>query len=214
MFNLDLQELIPRLIYIVPAIIIALTFHEYAHARIAYAFGDPTARNAGRLTLNPLKHLDPIGTILLLIANFGWAKPVPINPYYFQGNRKMKVLLVSLAGPLSNLLGAIVSVVAVSLIWHYVPGGTVSQYFFNFFYYLMTINVVLAIFNLIPVPPLDGSKILAGLLPDRFGRYIDFLDRFGFIILLVLVFFGLIGKIISPAVNFIVDLLLKITFMS
>lgn len=214
MFSLNLQELIPRLVYIVPAIIIALTFHEYSHARVAYAFGDPTARDAGRLTLNPLKHLDPIGTLLLLIASFGWAKPVPINPYYFQGNRKFKVLLVSLAGPLSNLLGAVVAAVAVSLLWHFAPAGTVSQYFFSFFYYLMTINVVLAIFNLLPVPPLDGSKILAGLLPDSFGRAIDFLERFGFIILLALVFFGLIGKIISPAVNFIVELLMKITLLS
>ena len=101
--NFDLE----RLIYVIPAIIIALTFHEYAHARIAYAFGDPTAKNEGRMTLNPLKHLDPIGTLLLIFAGFGWAKPVPVNPFYFQGNRKRKMLLVSLGGPAMNLLEAI-----------------------------------------------------------------------------------------------------------
>ena len=100
--NFDLE----RLIYVIPAIIIALTFHEYAHARIAYAFGDPTAKNEGRMTLNPLKHLDPIGTLLLIFAGFGWAKPVPVNPFYFQGNRKRKMLLVSLRRSSNEFAGS------------------------------------------------------------------------------------------------------------
>jgi Zn-dependent protease len=210
MFNFSLE----RLIYVIPAIIIALTFHEYAHGRIAYALGDPTAKEAGRLTLNPLKHLDPIGTLMIIFANFGWAKPVPINAFYFQGDRKKKILLVSLAGPLMNLLEALVGAICLSLIAHFAAYGTVTNYLYNFFYYFMSINVILAIFNLIPVPPLDGSKILGGLLPDRYFNFILTIERYGFIILLALVFFGLISKIIMPPVNFIIDLLLKVTFMS
>jgi len=210
MFDFSLE----RLIYVIPAVIIALTFHEVAHGWVAKIFHDPTAEQAGRLSLNPLKHLDPIGTLLLIFVGFGWAKPVPINPLYFQGNRKKKMLLVSLAGPLANLIEALVGAIALSLIWHFAPYGSVTNYFYNFFYYFMYINVVLAIFNLIPVPPLDGSKILAGLLPDKFLNFIISVERYGFIILMALVFLGLIQKIIVPPINFIVDLLLKITLMS
>ena len=125
--NFDLE----RLIYVIPAIIIALVFHEYAHARIAYAFGDPTAKSAGRMTLNPLKHLDPIGTLLLIFAGFGWAKPVPVNPFYFQGNRKGKMLLVSLGGPLMNLAEAVVGALCFALIFNFAPYNGVSDYFLH-----------------------------------------------------------------------------------
>ena len=205
-----------------PAIIIALTFHEYAHARVAYAFGDPTAKNAGRLTLNPIRHLDLIGFLLLCLCNFGWAKPVPINPSYFRGNRKLKVLWVSLAGPMANLVQALIATGILSLLWHFAPVNGASDYFFNFLYYFMFINVVLAIFNFIPIPPLDGSKILAGLLPDRCYNFILGLERYGFFILLLLVvlpsllsLFGLpdidiLGTIITKPANFIVSNLLKL----
>lgn len=218
MFNLSLE----RLIYVLPAIIIALTFHEYAHAKVAYAFGDPTAKEAGRLTLNPFKHLDLMGTLLLVLAGFGWAKPVPINPMYFSGNRKGKILLVSLAGPLTNLAEALVATGILALIWHFVPYGSVSNYLFNLLYYFMFINIVLAIFNFIPIPPLDGSKILAGLLPDKCFNFILGLERYGFLILLVLVFipeimglFGLptidiLGLLITKPANFIAGMLLKL----
>ena len=188
-----------RLLLIIPAIILALTFHEYAHARVAYSFGDQTAKNAGRLTLNPLKHLDPVGTLLLIFAGFGWAKPVPINPYYFQGNRKKKVLAVSVAGPLMNLLEAVVGAAILFLLLHLLGNSSskVSYYLILFFYYYVQINVVLAIFNLLPIPPLDGSKILAGFLPDRQYGIVIALERYGFLFLLALVFlpylFGLFG---------------------
>ncbi|MDO4582029.1 MAG: site-2 protease family protein [Bacillota bacterium] len=185
MFGLSLE----RLLYIVPAIVVALTFHEYAHARTAYAFGDTTARDAGRLTFNPLKHLDPVGTLLLIIAGFGWAKPVPINPFLFGDNRKRKLMAVSAAGPLMNVVEALAGAALLALIVKNAGvGSALIYYFIGFLSYFVMINAVLAVFNLLPIPPLDGSKILAGLLPARQLNIVLTLERYGFIILLALVF--------------------------
>ena len=219
MFDFSLE----RLIYTIPAIIIALTFHEFAHARVAYAFGDPTAKQAGRLTLNPFKHLDFFGTLLLIFCNFGWAKPVPINPMLFTGNRKIKVLWVSLAGPVANMIEALIATGILALIWRVAPYTTFTQYLFNFFYYFMFINVVLAIFNLIPIPPLDGSKILAGLLPNRCFNFILAVERWGSLVLFALILlptilnsFGvttdidILGFLITKPASFIVNNLLTL----
>lgn len=215
MFDFDLN----RLLYVIPAIIIALTFHEYAHARVAYAFGDPTAKLEGRMTLNPIKHLDPLGTILLVFAGFGWAKPVPVNPYNFDGKPKKKMLLVSLAGPVTNLIEALAGTALLAVIWHFIPYGTVSNYFFLFMCYFISINIVLAVFNFLPIPPLDGSKILAGLLPNRCFNFMMSLERYGFLILLLLVFIpnllsmmglptiDVLGFIIGTPANFLYGLL-------
>ncbi|MCL1906180.1 MAG: site-2 protease family protein [Clostridiales bacterium] len=198
-FNFDFYSLMYRL----PAIVLALTVHEYAHGRAAYAFGDPTAKNAGRLTLNPLRHLDVLGTLALIFFGFGWAKPVPVNPYYFQGDRGKKVMWVSVAGPLSNIIQAMVATVLLSL-WVRFAGGSAFVYWFSsFVYYFILINIVLAVFNLLPIPPLDGSKILAGLLPDRHQNIILTLDRYGFVILIAMMYLGLTGRIISPVVNIV-----------
>lgn len=196
---------IDMLIYRFPAIVLALTIHEYSHGRVAYAFGDPTAKNAGRLTLNPLMHLDVIGTLMLLVFQFGWAKPVPVNPYFFQGDRRKKVMYVSVAGPLSNLLQAIIVAILLSLLVHFLPprNNPFSIWFTNFLQYLILINIVLAVFNLLPVPPLDGSKILAGILPERYAYIIYQLERYGFIILIIAMFLGVFSAIISPVVYFI-----------
>jgi len=193
------------LIYRFPAIVLALTLHEYAHGRAAFAFGDPTAKNAGRLTLNPLRHLDIIGTLMLIMFGFGWAKPVPVNPYYFQGDRRKKVMYVSAAGPASNLLQALLVAVLLSLLVHLLPPGKnlFSSWFLNFLYYLIFINILLAVFNLLPVPPLDGSKILAGFLSERYGNIIYQMERYGFIILIIAMWLGLFRVIISPIVEFI-----------
>ena len=199
--NFDLE----RLIYVIPAIIIALVFHEYAHARIAYAFGDPTAKSAGRMTLNPLKHLDPIGTLLLIFAGFGWAKPVPVNPFYFQGNRKGKMLLVSLGGPLMNLAEAVVGALCFALIFNFAPYNGVSDYFLHFFLYFLQINVVLAVFNILPIPPLDGSKILFSLMPDDKYMLLMRYERYGMILLLFIIYTGISGSYLSNAVGFVVD---------
>jgi Zn-dependent protease len=210
---LNFEEILQSLIYVVPAIIIALTFHEYAHAKVANAFGDPTAKDMGRLTLNPLKHLDPIGTLVLIIANFGWAKPVPVNDGYFEGNRKRKMLFVALAGPLTNLLQAVVGAVLLSLALSFLTYSDFSNYLVTFLNFYVTINVVLAVLNLLPIPPLDGSKILGGLLPDRFYKYIALMDRYGFIVLIILAVSGLLSKILIPIVDFIVEILYSITFI-
>lgn len=188
-----------------PAIVLGLTFHEYAHGLAAYRLGDNTARAQGRLTINPVAHVDPVGLILLFLAGFGWAKPVPINPLNFRGDMKRGVLLVSLAGPATNLLLAI----AAAVIW-----GVLYElklpYFNDIMMYIVQINVVLAVFNLIPVPPLDGSKILAGLLPGR-QEWLYKLEAYGMIILIVLIFSGAIGFIFNIFVMPIIVALYSLT---
>lgn len=189
-----------------PAIILGLTFHEYAHGWVAYRLGDTTAAAYGRLTINPVAHIDPIGFILLMLAGFGWAKPVPVNPYNFKGDIKQGMLLVSLAGPVTNLLLATISAVALGLF-----ANMNIPYFNIIMQYMIIINVVLAIFNLIPIPPLDGSKILAGLLPGR-QAWLDQLESYGPILLIVLVLFGF--KFLSILINPVVNIFILIAKMT
>ncbi len=193
---------IEEFLYILPALLIGLTLHEFAHALVAFKLGDPTAKNLGRLTLNPLKHLDPIGAIFLVFFHFGWAKPVPVNPFHFRGDRERGMLLVSLAGPGTNLLIALVT----AFIWKIIGSQGITTD--SIIWFIFDINIILAVFNFIPVPPLDGSKILAGILPRRYSHLIYNLERYGFLILLLLVFTGITGKILIPAVNFIEKLIL------
>ena len=184
-----------------PAIVLGLTFHEYAHGLAAYKLGDNTARSQGRLTINPAAHVDPVGLILLFLAGFGWSKPVPINPLNFKGDMRRGVLLVSLAGPATNLLLAI----AAAIIWGALAGLKLP-YFNDIMMYMIQINVVLAIFNLIPVPPLDGSKILAGILPGR-QEWLYKMEAYGMIILIVLIFTGAISFIFNIFVRPIITVL-------
>ena len=174
-------------------VLVTITVHELAHGYVAYMIGDPTAKNAGRLSLNPLVHLDPLGAILLFVAGFGWAKPVPINPFFFKGNRSRGIMLVSAAGPLANLLLALILALSIPLVSSF--SVTVLQIVANGIY----LNIYMALFNLIPIPPLDGSKILAGLIPKGAAyKYLNVMDQYGMIILLVLVLANVIGKIITP----------------
>lgn len=185
------------------AVLMAITFHETAHGFVAYKLGDPTAKNQGRLTLNPLAHLDPIGALLMLVAGFGWAKPVPVNPFYFEGDRTKGMMLVSVAGPAVNLL---LSFVAAFIL---VAGnGFMGIPFLHvFLQYCITLNIYLAIFNLIPIPPLDGSKILAGFLPKAVAyRYLNTVERYGFLILMVLILFHVTDLILVPAANAVLNL--------
>ncbi|MDI6703184.1 MAG: site-2 protease family protein [bacterium] len=172
-----------QFILIIPGILMAITIHEYAHGWMANRLGDPTARYAGRLTLNPLHHLDPIGTLMLFIAHIGWAKPVPINPQYFS-NPKYDIIWVSLAGPMANIICAFA---CGALFRFFINLSTLLAYIFM---YAVLINLVLCAFNIIPIPPLDGSKILMGILPRQQAYEFSKLEPFGPFILLFIIMFG------------------------
>ena len=150
----------------IPAILIALTIHEFAHGWVAYKLGDNTARDAGRLTLNPVAHLDLMGSLMLLFGPFGWAKPVPVNGYNFE-NPKRDILLVSLAGPVSNIILALIFGYATRIFGVYWPSVVMNHSMRDFLYLCIMLNIGISFFNLIPVPPLDGSKILLGILPNK-----------------------------------------------
>jgi Zn-dependent protease len=191
------------LLLIAPAILLALTFHEYAHAYVAYRYGDDTAQKSGRLTLNPLRHLDPLGTIMIFIVHFGWAKPVPVNPYRLR-NPKKDMLWISAAGPLaSGLLIRVLLNSGVTPQLHTAAGLLLFMTAMS-----LQINLALAVFNILPIAPLDGSKILAGLLPVRYEKWIHFLQRYGPLILIGLIIFGqltgvsILGRLIWPFVDF------------
>jgi Zn-dependent protease len=182
------------MIFRIPALLIALTIHEYAHARVAVAFGDPTPRIMGRLTLNPVAHLDPLGLIMLWIFRFGWAKPVPINPNNF-ANWKSGMIWVSLAGPLANILVAFITAILFSLLVKLDLLSSVAAKIISFTYMY---NIVFAIFNLIPLPPLDGSKVLSTLLPGHQSSWFDQIEPYAPFILMGLIYLGVIGAIINP----------------
>ncbi|WP_094602575.1 hypothetical protein SPSIL_028460 [Sporomusa silvacetica DSM 10669] len=182
------------MIFRIPALLIALTVHEYAHARAAVTLGDPTPRLLGRLTLNPVAHLDPIGLIMLWLFKFGWAKPVPINPSYFK-NYRQDMLIVSLAGPASNMLLALLTAFLIGILakMQLLNGSWIKILWMTYTY-----NIILAIFNLVPIPPLDGSKILASILPGQQGRIFEQIEQYGPFILMGLVYIGVIGMITYP----------------
>ncbi len=177
----SLQEFIYWIIVAVPSILIASTVHEYAHAYSAYKLGDPTAKAEGRLTLNPLKHIDPIGAISMILFRFGWSKPVPINEYNFE-KRETYTALTALAGPLSNLILA-----SIAGILNYVLKLDSNSLIVFLLYIFATINIALAIFNLIPIPPLDGHKIVRALLPKSIRYYWEKLERYSLILILLLI---------------------------
>ena len=190
------------------AIVIAITIHEFAHAWTADKLGDPTPRSMGRVSLNPLDHLDPLGTLLIIIASFGWGKPVPFDPYNLDNPRR-DTLLISLAGPASNLILALLLTLSSALL----------PKFYLIAWPIIYLNVALAIFNLVPIPPLDGSKILGSLLPpDKAIEWEQFGNQYGIYLLIfaILPFGGasLISRFIFPIIDFIVKQLFQITLFS
>ncbi len=203
----DIPSMIQKILILTPPILFAVTIHEVAHGWTAWRLGDPTAKTMGRLTLNPIKHLDPIGTLVFFLTQMiGWAKPVPVNPLNFK-NPKRDMIWVALAGPVSNIMLAVISALILRTIMGPLAGVSESfGYFIRPLLYMafvsIQINIGLAIFNLIPVPPLDGSKVLAGLLPTNLMHYYVALERYGFIILLVLIFTGMTDRIIVPLINY------------
>ncbi|MFQ5464589.1 MAG: site-2 protease family protein [Thermodesulfobacteriota bacterium] len=206
------ESYVQRLILLAPPILLALTFHECAHAATANRLGDPTAKMLGRVTLNPLRHLDPIGTLALFFSGmFGWAKPVPVNPRNFR-HMSRDMMFVALAGPLSNLVLAALSAVVYKLailagpmLLVRAPG--VFEPVFIMIKLSILINVSLAVFNLIPVPPLDGSKVLAHLLPPSQAFAFSRLEPYGFMILMVLIISGVVNTVVSPLVFLMVGVL-------
>lgn len=201
LFNLEPYVIISRIF----TLLIAFTVHEFSHAAVATLFGDPTPKAAGRLTLNPLKHLDIMGTIMLLVAGFGWAKPVPINPHVIDRKNKAGLMLVSLAGPVSNLLlGALA---ALPLRFGWVPLISSTSPIFpslgDFLLEFLFINLALFLFNLIPLAPLDGEKVIAFFLPEHWVEGLERIRPYSPMILLAIVF-------ILPMVGFdLVDIIIR-----
>ena len=186
-----------------------MVIHELSHGVVALALGDQTARLAGRLTLNPLKHVDPIGTIFLPIflrmvnspIVFGWAKPVPINVFNLR-HPKRDMLWIGVAGPMANLLLAVVSAAVLKLFGRGLPDLMVGL-----IRYLAVVNLVLGIFNLLPIPPLDGSRVLVGLLPARFMVALLLMEKWGFLLVILLLYSGWIDKLLGPMLGFLIHTL-------
>ncbi|GAB6038596.1 site-2 protease family protein [Fundidesulfovibrio butyratiphilus] len=196
--------------------LVAITFHEVAHGYAAYLLGDPTAKRAGRLTLNPIKHLDPLGALAFVLTRIiGWAKPVPIDPRFF-ANPRSGMMLVSLAGPAANFALAVASALVLGgldTLHQFVPPPWSASVVVPLAYMSVAsiqVNLALGLFNLLPIPPLDGGHILAGLLPPRAGYELERLAPFGFFIVLALAVTGLLGGLIGPAMDSLYHLLLQI----
>ena len=204
-----------RVLVAFAVLLVSLTFHEAAHAWSADRLGDPTARSLGRVSLNPAVHIDPIGTILFpLIAMItslpiiGWAKPVPVSTQNLGGHWKRKFMVIAAAGPISNVILATVAAVGVRLMGFETGEDGMAGTIFRFLILMVIINVLLAVFNMLPVPPLDGGNVLAGLLHGRAYDVFDSLRPYGFLILYALLFTGVFGRIVYPIQDAIVGWLL------
>ena len=190
LLNLLIRDPATFLLLAIP-LLYSIIIHELAHGWVAYRMGDPTAKLLGRLSLNPLKHLDPLGTLMLFIFGFGWAKPVPINLSYVRNMRK-GLILVSSAGILANMSLAFLAFLLSGFLSPS-PSGSLKL----LLYYLAQINIILAAFNLIPIPPLDGSKILMGFLSDQYQYALSRLEPYGFFIIIGLLYIGALNPVIA-----------------
>ena len=189
----DFSWLLDKLYYL-PGVFIGLTFHEFSHGLAAYFLGDKTAKDAGRLTINPRSHIDILGFITLLVAGFGWAKPVPFNPYNLK-NRRVGTIIISIAGPLMNLLIAFITLFVIFGLQLLEVDNQVLRDIFLGVYY---VNISLFVFNLLPIPPLDGSKILASILPAQLEAKFYSLEKFSYIILIMLILTKTLSYILDP----------------
>ncbi|MGB9766383.1 MAG: site-2 protease family protein [Sulfurihydrogenibium sp.] len=216
------------IIFMIPALLVAVIFHEVAHGYVAYRLGDDTAQREGRLTLNPIPHIDPIGSILLpailiLLKSpilFGYAKPVPINPYNFKIDMRKGMIMTSFAGPAVNFFLAFMF----AGLYHLVRNETFLKYFASifglgslesviiplaiFFKYAVSINLILGIFNILPIPPLDGGNILLNILPREIQQKVEPYEQFGFILVIILLMTGILGMVILPIYSFFMSVLM------
>ncbi len=192
----DFKSRFLSLILSLPALLLALTVHEFAHGWVADRMGDPTARYSGRLSLNPVAHMDLFGTICLLFFGFGWARPVPINASNFK-NTKKGIIAVSLAGPGANFLLALISAFVLGAMGKFVPANTLTMFLYTVVSACVQLNVGLMVFNLIPIPPLDGSKVLMEFLPYRYRFKMYTMERYFSIILLVLIALNILTPLLS-----------------
>ena len=187
---------IVQILVLLAAIIAAVTIHEFSHALISHSLGDLTARRLGRLTLNPLAHLDPMGSVLFLIAGFGWGKPVPVSPYLFRRTEpRLGMSLVSLAGPISNIMTAFVAALVVKVLINQIDQGILIPT--RLLLIFVNISILLAVFNFVPIPPLDGFKVAVGLLPRKLAQHYSKLEQFGPMPLFAL----LVAELAIPGVN-------------
>ena len=191
------------------AVLFCLTVHETCHGLAALALGDPTAKRQHRLSLNPLRHIDWFGLLMMLVAGFGWARPVPVNPNYFKKPRQ-GMALTALAGPASNLLLALLLLIPARLIYTYANYSVFNQTALDFLTSTAALSIGLGLFNLIPIPPLDGSKVLAVLLPERAYRWLMRYERFGIFALWLLVALGVGGRYMSLAIRWVYTLFCRI----
>ena len=197
---LDIESMLDALLRVV-AVLLCLTVHEVSHGLAAYHLGDPTARSRRRLSLNPLRHIDWFGLAMMLLAGFGWAKPVPVDFRYFKDPKK-GMAITALAGPVSNLILAVLAIGVSKVIYLYAPYNQAIDALFVFLLYILApLSVGLGLFNLLPIPPLDGSKVLAAFLPDRAYLTLMYYERYGLFLLLALSYFGVTGNLISGAIQ-------------
>lgn len=201
--NLDWSVLTDILLSVLPALI-CITFHEVSHGYVAYRLGDNTAKNRGRLSLNPIKHLDIMGLIMMAVFHFGWAKPVPIDMRNFK-NPKRGMAITALAGPLSNVVLSVIALVLYGLLFNALVDTTIGYYLLQMIYLVAYISIAFAIFNIIPIPPMDGSKVLFSFFSDSTYMKLMRYERYGMIILVILIATDVLGAPLNIAVSFIFD---------
>ena len=201
----SLWDMLLRLV----AVLLCLTVHETCHGLAAYALGDPTARQAHRLSLNPLRHIDWFGLLMMFLAGFGWAKPVPVNPNYFK-KPKQGMALTALAGPMSNFLLAFIMLLAARIFCDVAAYSEANQRILDFILMVAILSIGLGLFNLVPIPPLDGSKVLFAVLPDRAYDKLMRYERYGMLVLFALVFFDVGSNALSQAISWVFDLFCRV----